>query len=281
MSGPREILLANLSLIEQIISLICRRKGMSPDAIEEFSSVAKLRLVENDYAIIRAFRQRSSFATYIAAVIGRMLLDYRNHEWGKWHPSAEAERLGEVAVQLERMLYRDERPFEEALVLIATDHPNVTRAELERLAAKLPPRAKRRRVDLDENALEPTPAEASSAERAQAAARISKVVCGAIELLPEDDQLLLRLRFDSEMSVPQIAQALHLNQQVLYRRLYRIFETLREKLEAAGVSASDVADLVGNDTELLDFQLKTREARPSEEDESTVATRQEEPRHDR
>ncbi len=136
MSGPREVLLANLPLIEQIISSICRRKGMNPDEIEEFASIVKLRLVDNDYAIIRAFRERSSFATYIAAVISRSVLDHRNREWGKWRASTEAQRLGEIAVKLERMLHREERSFDDACVAILAQHRDVSREELERIVAR-------------------------------------------------------------------------------------------------------------------------------------------------
>jgi len=281
MSGPREVLLANLPLIEQIISSICRRKGMNPDDIEEFSSVVKLRLIENDYAIIRAFKERSSFATYIAAVISRNVLDHRNREWGKWRVSAEAQRLGEIAVKLERMLHREERSFDEACAAVLAEHPDVSRVDLERILAKLPRRMKRRRVELNETELEPTPADDTAPERENVASRISVVVRAFIDQLSDEDQLILRLRFDSDMSVAQIARALHLDQQVLYRRLYGKFTTLRKRLEAAGVSADDVTSLIGHDTEFLDFQLKSRGRRPSEEDESYGGDPAGGTRHDR
>src|SRR3954451_745188 len=211
MSGPREVLLANLPLIEQIISSICRRKGMNPDEIEEFSSVVKLRLIENDYAIIRAFKERSSFSTYIAAVISRSVLDHRNREWGKWRASTEAQRLGEIAVKLERMLYREDRSFDDACAAVLAQHPDISRTDLERIQAKLPPRVKRRRVELNETELEPTPADDTAPERESVAFRISVVVCAFIDQLPDEDQLILRLRFDSEMTVAQIARALNLD----------------------------------------------------------------------
>lgn len=281
MSGPRELLLANLPLIEQIVASICRRKGMNPDEIEEFAAVFKLRLVDNDYAIIRAFRERSSFATYIAAVISKALLDHRNREWGKWRASAEAERFGDVAIKIERMLYRDHRGFDEVLVAITSEHPEMTRLEIETLTQALPVRFKRKRVELDDALLTPEEPDVNGPEIASAASTISRVVCGLIDGLPEEDQVLLRMRFDSEMSVSQIARALHLDQQLLYRRLYRLFGDLRAALERAGVRAADVAGIMGKETDLLDFHFKNHGVRPSEEDESTVASRQEEGRHDR
>jgi RNA polymerase sigma factor for flagellar operon FliA len=270
-----------LPLIEQIISSICRRKGMNPDQIEEFSAIVKLRLIENDYAIIRAFKERSSFATYIAAVISRNILNYRDREWGKWRPSAAALQLGEIAVKLERMVYREGRSLDDAAIAILEQDPDVSRQDLDILYGKLPRRTKRRFVELNEAELEPRPAEDTASERAAVASQISVVVCAFIDELPDEDQLIFRLRFDADMSVAQISRALHLDQQTLYRRLYNRFKTLRERLEAAGVRADDVASVIGHDTEFLDFQLKNRGRRLSEEDESTVATRQEETRHDR
>ena len=264
MSGPRELLLANLPLIEQIVSLICRRKGMNPDETEEFAAFLKLRLVENDYAIIRSFQQRSSFATYIAAVASRVLLDHRNREWGKFRTSADAERLGEVATKVERLLYRDGRTPLDAYRAILAENPAMTRAEFDHIVAKLPVRVKRRRVDLNEAILVPQQPDVAGTELAGSALTISRVVCRYIDSLPEEDQLILRLRFDSEMNVSQIARALNLDQTNLYRRLYKHFADLRRALKRAGVRAEDVAELIGKDTDLLDFRLKNRGQRPSE-----------------
>jgi RNA polymerase sigma factor (sigma-70 family) len=282
MSDASEFFLRNLPLIEQTIAAVCRRNGMSADEIEEFSAALKLRLIENDYAVIGAFQRRSSFAAYIAAVAARFLLDQRNKEWGKWRRSAEAERLGEIAIQLERLLYRDNHTLTEAFAVLAAAHPELARADVEQLATRLPPRWRRRKVDVEEADLTlSVPPPTADAECAEAAGRISEIVREAIDELPEDDQFVLRLRFDSDMTVPQIARALQRDAQQLYRRLYTIFGQLHEKLARAGIDASDVANLIGKDIEALDFQLKSRGTRPSEEDGSTVADGQEEIREPR
>jgi hypothetical protein len=160
-------------------------------------------------------------------------------------------------------------------VLTATD-AGITRGEVEQLAIRLPQRTRRRKVDVEEADLKVSlPPPTADVERAEAAGRISGVVCEVIDHLPDDDQLILRLRFDADMAVPQIARALHRDTQQLYRQLYNIFGQLHEKLLRAGITVSDVTNLIGNDTEHLDFQLKTRGSRPSEENGSTVADRQE------
>jgi len=276
MSEPSEFLLKNLALVRQITASICGRRGMGPDEIEDFISEVQLRLVSDDYAIIRAFRGRSSFPTYLAAVVTRQLLDYRNHKWGKWHASAEAERLGDVAIAVERALYRDHQTIDETLAALSTDHPQLTREEVKRLQARLPRRIRRTMVDLDAATTVASTNAAIDPSQSETAARISNVVATYIRQLPKEDQLVLKLRFDAEMSVAEISRALKMDQQTLYRRYYKHFHLLRNELERAGVTADEVAGLIGTDTPFLDFGLKTENPGPSEEHERAVSGRQEE-----
>src|SRR5687768_16697933 len=115
-----------------------------------------MRLVENDYAIVRKFAGRSSFATFLSVVVQRMFLDFRIQAWGKWHSSAEAKRLGDTAVELERLLVRDGRTIDEAFAIISAEDPSLTSANLAALAERLPSRPPSRRlVDLEEAATVP------------------------------------------------------------------------------------------------------------------------------
>jgi hypothetical protein len=100
--------LAELTTIERAISFTCRRAGFLHADAEDFSSYVMVRLIENEYAIVRKYEHRCNFAGYIGVVVQRMLLDYRIHFWGKFHTSAEAKRLGAAAVALESLLFRDE-----------------------------------------------------------------------------------------------------------------------------------------------------------------------------
>jgi hypothetical protein len=201
-------------------------------------------------------------------VVARLLNDYRNHEWGKWHDSREATRLGQLAVELERLTIRDGRSLDEALLLLGPKYPGTTRAALEALAGRFPQRQRRRTVSLDdagERTANHDPGEAVA--NSEVASCISRVVNAFVRDLPEDDQLLLQLRFASEMPVPQIAQVLHQDTQALYRRLRAHTGMLRGALEAAGIRAADVAKLIGSDGAILDFRLKSKDRRPSNDEE--------------
>jgi len=265
--NAEDLFLRELPMIERAIHFACRRSDMSEDEIEDFSSDMKVRLIADNYAILRAYKQRSSFETYIIAVASRLLLDYRNRLWGRWYDSSIATHLGPVAVELERLLYRDERPLEDAVAIVRARHPDVTREELEDFAAKLQPRIRRRNVELNEDELTVAREMLFAFEYEKTADRISKSVRNFVDALPEADRCILRLRFDAEMPVSQIALALQVEQVMVYRKLYRLFKDIRAKLEAEGFDAAAVEELIGNDAAPLDFHLRRNEdeRRPSQE----------------
>ena len=265
MQTPSTVLVENLPVIERIIRGLCRGT-MDASQMEEFSGFVRLRLIEHDYAILCAFEGRSSLGTYLNIVVTRLLNDYRNHEWGKWHDSAEAKRQGDLGVDLERLVMRDMRSFDEALITLKRKYPGITKAMLEQLAARFPQRQRRRMVGLDQRP-EPSVADTGdSLANAQMAALVSSVIREFIEQLPREDQLLFQLRFEGGMPVPQIATSLKKDAQSLYRRLRAHFGDLRRKLEAAGVDAGDAERLMTSDS-VLDFKRKSGGRRPSNDED--------------
>jgi RNA polymerase sigma factor for flagellar operon FliA len=258
----RELLTANLAVIERAVAFACRRYRLGRDDCEELGAVVRLKLVESDYAILRAFGGRCSLATYLRIVVQRMALDYRIHVWGKWHASAEAKRLGKLAVELETLLYRDGRTLDEALPLLAAAHEGVTRQSLEALDARLPRRGPRRReIALD--AVEPlldarthaTEDPLLAHERRTRSRQLSEIMSSLIGEMPEDDRLMLQLRFEGGMTIAQISRALQVDQRMLYRRVDRCLRDLRSRLEVRGVAPEEVFDLVESSDSELFFQL--------------------------
>ena len=138
---PADLFQSQLPLIEGVIRSLVRRRQMAAAEAEEFASHVRLKLIEGDYHILRQFRERSSLGTYLSTVVGHLFQDYRNSQWGKWRPSAQARRAGELAVRLEKLLHRDGVPFQQAVeVLLVTERVAATRAEIDALRAQLPAR---------------------------------------------------------------------------------------------------------------------------------------------
>jgi hypothetical protein len=78
--------------------------------------------------------------------------------------------------------------------------------------------------------------------------------------LSVEDRLILRMRYDSNLGVVEIARALQLEQKPLYRRIQRLLAALRSAMEQVGVTA-EVAreafqahgfDAVGDDPQLFE-----------------------------
>ena len=253
------LFLSQLDLIERVVAFVCARHHLAASEADDFGSYVKLTFVENSYAALAKFQGRSSLRTYLTVVIQRLFLDYRNRAWGKWRPSAEAKRAGHVAVLLEQFVVRDGHAFDEACELLRTNH-HVTaeRAELERLAARLPIRVRRRFEP--EEALRHVPADDRQADdivaerdRQATADRVSSVLKALMSRLDAQERLILTLRFEDGRTVAEIAAMLRLDQKALYRRVDRLLLELRRGLEAEGVAADAVLEMLESPAVTIDW----------------------------
>jgi RNA polymerase sigma factor for flagellar operon FliA len=259
---PEETYLDNLRTIGRIAAFVARRHRLDASQAEEFVQEVSVRLLEHDYAIIRKFEGRSSFSTYLTTVIGRLFAQWRVEQWGKWRPSAEAKRLGPKAVTLERLLTRDGYTMSEAVRVLTTPAGSqYTVGELEAIYLRLPPKHARPIAVAEDLMPDVVSSEADAYERMEAGdrARSARHACRTVDelitLLDPEDRAILQLRFWDGQKVPQIAEALHLDQKKLYKRLDRLFLILRKGLEQAGVSQADAAGLLAGGDEDVRLDL--------------------------
>ena len=276
--AAERLFLAELKTIEKILRFSCRRAGLREDEAEDFAADVQLKLIDNEYAIIRQHDRRSSFAGFMSVVIHRLLLDYRNAQWGKWHASAEAKRQGERGVTIEAMLYRDGRTIDEALPALLRRWPDLTRAEVEKIARSLPDRVRRpRTVEIEcaaervgEDA-ETVQAAAFESDRAGRARKVGAIVRSGIRDLEETDRLLCKLHFEGAMTVAEIARTLKVEPKPLYRRIQRALAKVRALLEKRGVRAEEVKELLSAPTTHFDFGFDagTPVSRPSNDQEDS------------
>ncbi len=245
-----QIFLAHRQLIERVAAHACRRLGFSREETEDFVSAVRLKILEDDYAVLRKHQGKSTLSTYLTVVVQRAFQDHLNQRWGKWRPSAEAERLGPLAIQLDRMLHRDGLPLSVACTILVTNHHvEATTRELEELAAKLPHRTPARPPVEGEEVLENRPASTlppdEQALAQEAEARRDQVLAHlqeALQALPAEDALIARM--SAEHKISQIARTLRLDQKALYRRRESILKTLRQDLERRGVQAQEIGALL-------------------------------------
>lgn len=267
---PEETYLQHLRTIERIAAFVARRHHLSNSDSDDFVQEVHVRLIEHDYAVIRKFEGRSAVSTYLTTVIGRHFTAWRVEQWGKWRPSAEAKRLGPKAVTLERLLSRDGYTISEAVRMLTTGDSPYTIAELEAIYLRLPYRSPRPVEVAGDNVPDVVTVEPDAYERLEANDR-ERTMRQAIQKLDDliqkmdtEDRLILQMRLWDARKVPDIAEALHLDQKKLYKRLDRLFLQLRRELESAGVSQSDIASLtVDGDQEIHLNILTVEEIEPT------------------
>jgi RNA polymerase sigma factor for flagellar operon FliA len=245
-----DLYLQHQPAIERAIGFVCKRQHLSRADAEAFASDVYLHLIENQCAVLRAFGGRSSIQTFLIAVVFRQFQDWRNAQWGKWRPSAEARRTGEVAVLLETCLVRDRLTMDETIETLRTNHGvSESREVLERMAARFPKRPGRLFVGEESLAERAAPGRGAEteleAQRARViAGRAGAALDAAVGSLPVEDQLILRMRYEDGLAVSEIARALRLDQKPLYARVDRLLAQLRGLLESAGIDAHDAREVL-------------------------------------
>jgi len=191
-----------------------------------------------------SYRGDSSLESFVTVVISNLGRDYRNLRWGKWCPSAYARREGPIAIRLEKLIHRDgTSPSEAARILSHRDDVDLTEADLLQLGHRLSHRTRRSFTDLDSaNNLcsgSETDERLRLGERDSRLKDVATRLRGLLAELPDEDRLIVRMRYYDGLKVSEIARMLGLPQKPLYRRFERILKTLRRDLE---VTDSDVPE---------------------------------------
>jgi RNA polymerase sigma factor for flagellar operon FliA len=246
------LLESSLPMVDEIIAEVARRHRVRGDDLAEFRSLAYMKLLEHDYAVLRRFQGTSSIRTYLSVVLHRVLLDQRNREWGRWRPSAAAHRIGPVAVRLERLVTRDGLTADEAVKALGSQDLSACTNLVETLQARGPVRCGRATLGeeaIPENA-DPSagPDEtAENLERQTQVENLSRRVQEALESLDSEDHLIVTLRFRDGLSMAEVAKILRLESKPLYRRIERILARLKEVL-TSDVSFAQLAQELAGDT---------------------------------
>ena len=255
--GPKksweQIFLQHRARIELAAARVAQRAGLPPQEVEDFVAGVRLKLIDDDYAVLRKHRGQSSMATYLITVVHNAFKDHCDQRFGKYRPSAKAKELGPCGRALERALVVEQMELEAAVRALAQRSDlETTESELLRIAEQLPP-AKAKRSFVDEQALEqiPVPSAGSSTEhrwldreRTQNADRLSAVLRSALQTLPAQDFLILKLHLRDGQTLATIADRLQVPQRPLYRRKNKSLDVLRDHLESQGLSWPEVRDLL-------------------------------------
>ncbi len=246
----RALLLDHLDFVDRTVGAIARRNALGAWEADDLGSQVKLRLLSDDYAILRKFRGKSRLTTYLTTVIQNLFRDYRIQKWGKWRPSAAAKRHGDLGVQLEALLYRDRFNFDEAIEILRTRYlVTATLEEVLEVAAAIRPRTTRRfeseAVLSRLEATERGDQRVVDGERVALQARMREALSVALATLEPEDRLILKLRFADGFTIRAIAATLDLDQRRIYARVQRVLDQVREQIMKEGLRSEEILDLLG------------------------------------
>lgn len=234
--------------ILQVVRHVERDSDFVPDC---FQFVCE-RLSANSFLRLRKFRPQGPavFSTWLRAVVRNLCLDWRRKKFGRHRLFKSISRLSVFDQEVFRHLYERRVSFDETFQSLRSTFPDITHTRLAESSARIEKEftAKQRRLldarlsqqasqtsaSFDETAAahgdvpDPAPnpeAQAVLEERATALRR-------ALGRLPQRERLLIRLRFEQELTLEQVAKLLDLgNAQRVERQIKTVLAKLREELE--------------------------------------------------
>jgi len=195
----------------------------------------------------------ASFSTWLRAVARNLALDWRRAEAGRHRVFASVERLPELEQEVFAELFSGHTSNEAAFFRIASRRPSLTRdafgQALQNVHAALTPRHRwllshrnrvRKQVELDGGAesvplLEILSDSAPDPEQQASANQQKQALAGALLEMPSEDRLLLRLRYEEDLTLAQTAQLAGLKDpQTAHRRLEAALDRLKILLTTGG-----------------------------------------------
>lgn len=189
----------------------------------------------------------ASFATWLRAVVRNLCIDWHRRNRGRYQPFEWTTGLDALDRQVFRCLYEQGYSVGECFEFLSAAVPGLTPAAVEESAERLGKRLSSRerwllstrKVQLEsldageEQGRSPfrVPDLAPDPERAAIDREYQESLSAAMQGLPVADQLLIRLRFEQDLTLAEIARLTGLKDaQAVDRRLRNVIELLRGRM---------------------------------------------------
>ncbi|SVC09366.1 uncharacterized protein METZ01_LOCUS262220, partial [marine metagenome] len=245
--------------------------------IEECVSYLLEKLVDDDYAVLRSFKDdgRAKLQTYLYTVFNRLLIDKLREEKGYFRSSVYAKRLNIFAERLERLLVQKKHTVEESYQILKNDPEfSWTYEYTSKLAIELwrqEIRVVETHADIDEHVVEtheeidehasskskldvnynPEKALQNNPEKAlqnkeliNKGAIIEDSLESARQGLSHEESLLLKLRFYNQKSVSEIARLLGKSRKVVERKIRVLLNDLKDILLSKGMTKEEISEII-------------------------------------
>jgi RNA polymerase sigma factor (sigma-70 family) len=216
------------------------------DVMDVFTWVCE-GLRQDDFRRLRSFAtdhpHRARFTTWLVAVVRNLCIDWLRQRDGRSRAPSAGEGLPHLQRRICEEIFGRRQSHAEAFEVIRSrDDPALTFGRfLKELAAVyravLPPNGVLRR-----ELAAPLPPEVVGEDGDLVVRRESGgILEGALGALPSVDRVAVEMYVVDGLSGEEVARVLGLrNAKAVYNRVYRALETVRERLEAAGLQRDDL-----------------------------------------
>jgi RNA polymerase sigma factor (sigma-70 family) len=251
--GTKECEQAWAEFLEEFSPLILqtvRHFEREPDPAADCFLFVCERLCEKSFRRLRAFKPggAAQFTTWLRVVARNLCLDWRRQEFGRHRIFQSVARLGKLDQEIFRCVFEQGLTQDDCLNFLLPHYPQLTMAELEagveRVRSALTDRqlwlagARRHTTVTLESDPEREPREppeladpTPNAESVLVMSEQREAMEQALSTLSKPERLLIKLRFDEELTLQEIASVVGLKDaQTVDRRLHDVIERLRNAM---------------------------------------------------
>ncbi len=239
---PAAILAREPGLIDRVIASLLAVHRLTGRDAEQLASFVRRRIAENDFAIVREHKGESSLLAFLMVIAERLAIEHRDALWARWRDEAAAAGNAEIAATLERLVYEQALPIDEALQAAGVVDDPPRRSELEALWARRPWGGVRPILDLKWQDL--SRRAGGLLEREPTA--LERHLSAILSQLAVEEHLMLYQRFAGGLPIEAIASWLRRPSDEVSRQIDGLLDRLGGELAEAGVEATDVAGLLAD-----------------------------------
>ncbi len=231
------------SLVFQVVRHVERDSDFVPDC---FQFVCE-RLSADSFRRLRKFRPQGPavFSTWLRAVVRNLCLDWRRKQFGRPRLFKSIYRLSVFDQEVFRHLFERRDSIDETFQSLQSVFPDITHPQLAESSARIEKElTTHQRHLLDARPFQQTSIDDTAAAHAnipdaapdpEARAILEEratTLRRSLNRLPQGERLLIRLRFEQELTLEQIARLLDLgNAQRVERQIKAVLAKLREELD--------------------------------------------------
>jgi len=246
--GAQEAWAEFLQSYAPLIFQVVRLSALDADAAADCFLFVCEQLSRKRFRRLRRFRPSgpASFATWLRTVVRRLCLDWHRKEFGRQRIFQSLQSLSALEQGIFRCVYEQGASLDETFMQLRARYPDLTREQVaanwERIQGLLTPRqlfllgVRRPKLEPLEATEEGWPQQqladpGPDPESLAALEEQRTALARALSRLPAPDRLLIRLRFEHQLTLEEVGRITKSGDaQTADRRIRKILERLREEM---------------------------------------------------